>query len=220
MYGRKWHEDELKILRDCYPIGGRRYTQNVLAAEGFSRTLLAIKSKAQAIKIQSGHDGKFKKGQRPINQWAVMDTKSREKIKATWFQKGHLPHNTKHDGAITCRNGYYWIRISLGKWEQLHRHLWKKTHGPIPKGMLITFKDQDSMNCVLENLEMISKKENLRRRHEECGGHAGELLTDGYVRSVLIRRGVDPEVITPAMIETKRLQLILNREIKKNETGN
>jgi len=36
-------------------------------------------------------------------------------------------------------------------------------HGPIPRGMVIIFKDGNSMNCELSNLEMITMKDNMLR---------------------------------------------------------
>lgn len=223
MYG-KWQEEELKILRDCYPIGGRRYTLKVLAAEGYDRTLKAIAAKAKKEGIRTNGDGRYQPGHVPANKGKSMNRATRKKVSRTWFEKSHLPATTLHDGAITKRRDNrgvynYHIRIAKGKWEYLSRHLWKQAHGPIPRNRVITYKDGDPMNCVLENLEMISRQENLRRLHEQSG-YPGAKLSDGYVRGVLIRRGIDPDVITPAMVETKKLQLILNREIKKNETGN
>ncbi len=58
---------------------------------------------------------------------------------------------------------YYYIRISKGKWVLYQRYLWEQIYGSIPKGMLIAFKDNDPLNCALENLEMISRIENLQR---------------------------------------------------------
>lgn len=213
----KWTEKEIQILQECYPIGGRNYTYKVLQASGYHRTPVAISAFAKKHKIKSGYDGRYNKGHTPINKGQIMTQDLREKVKQTWFKKGQLPHNTKHDGAISIRKRYYWIRTSLKKWKQLHRYLWEEANGPIPKGMIITFKDGNSLNCTLENLEMISRQENLRRRQQQSGGHCATHLGAGYVRGVLIRSGIRPEIITPDMIEAKRLQLILKREIQENE---
>lgn len=58
---------------------------------------------------------------------------------------------------------YYYIRISKAKWVLYQRYLWEQKNGKIPKGMLIIFKDKNPLNCVLENLEMISRIENMER---------------------------------------------------------
>jgi hypothetical protein len=84
------------------------------------------------------------------------------------FKKGNLPHNTLEDYAIRPRKYktgrvYYYIRVAVGKWELYHRWLWMQEYGEIPKGHIIVFKDMDSMNCVLDNLELITKAENMKR---------------------------------------------------------
>ncbi len=86
----------------------------------------------------------------------------------TQFKPGNEPHNTKHNGAISIRKDksgrpYKYIRISKGNWELLHRFVWKKHNGEIPKGMLVVFKDGNSLNCSIDNLELISRKENMQR---------------------------------------------------------
>lgn len=93
-----------------------------------------------------------------------------EKTKATRFQKGHLPHNTRHDHAISDRkdkNGrvYRYIRIGLSKWIPYHRYLWEKYNGEIPKGYNVQFKDGNTLNCTIENLYLISRTEQLKNEN-------------------------------------------------------
>lgn len=117
-------------------------------------------------------ESQYKKGRTSHNkgkkQKDYMSKEGLERVKRTRFKKGSVPHNTLHDGAISIRkdkSGHYYryIRISKGKWDLLQREVWRITHGPIPKGMIIVFKDGDSMNCNIENLEMISRSENMKR---------------------------------------------------------
>ncbi|TEB41479.1 HNH endonuclease [Flavobacterium circumlabens] len=95
-----------------------------------------------------------------------------ERTKATRFKKGSSPHNTcEKDGVIRIRtdhkdrNGrqYKWIRISLGKWKQLHVYNWELKNGNVPEGSLVTFKDGDSLNTEIENLELITMEQNMLR---------------------------------------------------------
>ena len=86
----------------------------------------------------------------------------------TQFKKGRLPHNTKEDGVISIRKDKRgvpnkFIRVALRKWEYLSRHTWRQHNGPIPPGHCITFADGDTMNCDIENLLCISRKENMER---------------------------------------------------------
>lgn len=113
-------------------------------------------------------ESRLKKGHIPPNKGKAMSEELREKVKRTWFQKGINPHNTKSDGVITVRRdttgkSYKYIRIKKSKWELLHRHIWMQVYGEIPKDMIISFKDHNSLNCVIENLELITRQENMKR---------------------------------------------------------
>lgn len=118
--------------------------------------------------------GRIKKGSVPPNKGMkpeeYMSSESHERMKATQFKAGHKPHNTKEEkrGVIVSRkdkNGMYYkfIKISDGDWRLYHRMLWEETNGKIPEGHLLVFKDGDTNNVVLENLELITKTENMYR---------------------------------------------------------
>ncbi len=84
--------------------------------------------------------------------------------KKTQFKKGSSPHNTKPDGYIReQKDGYFYIRVGLKKWTSLHRHIWEQANGEIPKGMIPVFKDKNPKNYTLDNLEVISRAENMKR---------------------------------------------------------
>lgn len=143
--------------------------------------------------------------------------------KETQFKKGGEPHNTKPEGAIsirteTMKNGvkrsYQYLRLSKGNWKPLHVHIWEQANGPVVKGIAIVFKDGDTMNCELENLESLTRKE-LRIRNS-----GSTLLTDKYVARMLSGSNTenDPAVYLerPELIELKRTQLKLNRAINEH----
>lgn len=109
----------------------------------------------------------FSKGQVPVNkgkkQEEYMSQEAIERTKATRFQPGHNPHNTSHDYAISWRSHkgkveYYWIRVSKGKWIQLHRFLWELVYGPIPADHLVQFKDGNTRNVRIDNLYLTTRK--------------------------------------------------------------
>lgn len=173
---------------------------------GVSQTVLRTRIRQLQLKIpreiieQRKLDSQLKKGSIPPNKGKKMDAATREKVKHTWFQKGHLPANTLSDGDITIRhehsdrNGgkpYKYIRISKGEWVQLHRHLWEEANGPIPEGMNIVFKDGDTLNCELNNLEMIDNAENMRRN--SIHNYPEELKTNIRLTKKLERKIRDHE---------------------------
>ncbi len=111
---------------------------------------------------------RLKKGNVPPNKGKKMPAHIKAKSAHTWFKKGQLPYNTKHDGHVSVRvdadgRRYYWIRVGLAEWKHLHRKLWEDAHGPVPEGHVVAFKDGNQMHCVLENLECITAAERLRR---------------------------------------------------------
>lgn len=153
---------------------------------------------------------RFPKGHIPANKG---DRGGPSLSPATTFKKGQKPHNTKHDGAVSVRlhrrtkTPYKFIRISAGNWVHLHRHIWEEAHGLVPKGHIVRFKDGDTLNCSLENLEMISWEENIRRTRQ----------MDGYVAMQLSGRdkNLAVELIKhPELLDLKRAQLKLKREIE------
>lgn len=114
--------------------------------------------------LKGGKAFRFKKGDKPWN----FGTKGLTGANKTSFKKGNIPHNTRSDGEISIRpdksgRNYKYIRVCLGKWELYHRYLWEQNNGKIPKGYIVAFKDGDSMNCVIENLELISREQNMAR---------------------------------------------------------
>lgn len=91
-----------------------------------------------------------------------------QRIKQTQFHKGNIPHNTKSDFTISIRPDnrgieYKFIRIKMGEWIPLHRYNWIQVNGPIPTKMKLVFKDENPMNCEIDNLELVSYAELMRR---------------------------------------------------------
>lgn len=129
------------------------------------------------LKEKFKQDSRIKPGATPPNkgkkQSEFMSAEAIERSKVGRFQKGHLPHNavSYKDGDIVTRNShknrndppYKWIRISKSNWKMLHVHNWEKVNGPVSKGCIIVFKNKDTMKCEIDNLEMITRKENMQR---------------------------------------------------------
>ena len=174
--------------------------------------------------------GRFKKGSVPPNK-GVKGWDAGGRSHETRFPKGHLSANTLYDRAITLRHPhkkrhappYFFIRLAPMKWYPLHQFLWEEAHGKQPKGHLVNFIDGNSLNCVLENLQLITRKKNMLRNSGSVN------LSDSYVASMIVKEGrnkVDKEMSNeilnnyPGLIVAKRAQLILNRKIKEHENTN
>lgn len=49
------------------------------------------------------------------------------------------------------------------RWKAVHRINWEAANGPVPRGYIIAFKDGDKLNTSVENLELRSLVDNMRR---------------------------------------------------------
>jgi len=110
--------------------------------------------------LHSGLTGRFQEGHIPPNKGKKGI--SHPNSEKTQFRKGHNPHNKMPIGAITTKaDGYLWKKIGEGsqEWKQLHLLLWEEANGPVPDGCLVSFKDCNKQNCVLDNLMLITKSE-------------------------------------------------------------
>lgn len=129
---------------------------------------------------QRKKDSRFDKGHVPANKGLTIDQymspETAAKVRQTSFKKGHLPHNTINEpGAITIRTygvgkkdkkrnyKIKYIQISLGEWKPLHIHNWESVNGKVPDGFILWFKDQNSLNPEVENLELITRAESMKR---------------------------------------------------------
>lgn len=123
---------------------------------------------------QRKNDTRIKPGNIPKNkgkkQTEFMSAEQILNSSNTRFKKGNIPHNAVNvkDGDVVVRvsrkgNHYKWIRVSLGSWKMYHVHLWEQTYGPIPEGKIVVFKDKNTMNTIIENLECITREELMLR---------------------------------------------------------
>ena len=56
---------------------------------------------------------------------------------------------------------YAYIKIADCNWKLMHRVVWEQHNGPIPRGNIVRFKDGNTMNWDINNLEMISQHNNM-----------------------------------------------------------
>jgi len=173
---------------------------------------------------QRKKDSQLKHGNIPVNkglkQTEYMSPEAIERTKRTRFKKGDIPHNAYNEiGKIVIRQKkdgserYKYICLAVGKWMLYHQYIWRKYHGDIPSGMVIRFKDGDSMNCEISNLECVTLAENLRLNN----------LTDNAIATRLSFSGrgkVDQDMKNlilenyPQLIEIRRQEILLRKELR------
>ncbi len=118
-----------------------------------------------------------------------------EKSKATRFKKGDRPANEMQVGAVVVSSDGYKLRKKQmtgslwERWEFLHRAVWVENNGPIPDGMMVSFRDSNPLNCDIENLMLITKSENAKINRRGLRFEDPD-LTDAAVSMVRLENAV------------------------------
>jgi hypothetical protein len=123
-----------------------------------ARTNLNLSEKGKAHRIQPGNVpwNKGKKG------WCG------EGCEATQFKKGQVPHTWKPLGTErVCRDGYLERKITdlqgVKNYRSVHLIEWESVNGPLPPGHAVIFIDGNKRNFALDNLELVTRAELMRR---------------------------------------------------------
>lgn len=178
---RHWTSEEETKLRELYPD-----TPMPDMAEAFARPYWSIYNKAFALGLKRseaylasehacrlrrddnpGVGSRFKKGQTSWNKGVsyVAGGRSAE----TRFSAGTMPHNHVPVGSerVTCDGIRQRKTHDDGpphrRWKSVHMILWEETHGPVPAGHIVVFKDRNTQNIDIGNLELVTRAENMRR---------------------------------------------------------
>lgn len=173
---RRWTPDEDEILRRRYP---HEPTVDLVPALP-GRTKTSINARAQLLELKktaeylaspaSGRlDGvrgtatRFQKGQVPWSKGRHFDAGGRSA--ETRFKKGAMPHNHVPVGTkVKASIGQWKVKVAEpDEWRFVHRMNWEEANGPIPRGMVLAFKDRNQDNTDLANLELLTRREIMKR---------------------------------------------------------
>lgn len=117
-----------------------------------------------------GAKTRYPKGHVPANKGLRRPGWAPGRMRETQFVKGAKPHTWVPVGTEVVRDGYVWIKVrddltpSRLNWISKHQHLWEQTHGPVPDGHIVRFKDANRAHLVLQNLECVSREEHARTK--------------------------------------------------------
>lgn len=142
------------------------------------------------------------------------------------FKLKQTPEILIKDGSISvqhCRRAtskrpekkYKRIRIN-NEWISLAKYNYEKHFGPVSETQQVTFRDGDSMNCEPENLLLIEKS-TVGKKHLDLFRQS-----DKYI-ALKIAGWNKPELVSEIMkhkklLEVKRLQLTLKKQINERQT--
>ena len=149
---RRWHPEVDGRLRELKDLPDAEIAR--LLGEEFPGefTACSVSDRKCRLGIHSVNDGRFGPGF----------------IGGNRFQKGNIPVGWKPVGTESVReDGFVWVKVKDERyapqrecWKQKHRLLWEEANGPIPEGMVVTFRDGDRSNFSLDNLRLVSMEEN------------------------------------------------------------
>lgn len=172
-YQTRWPQGMYEYIRDnSWGVSSKEMAELVNKKFGTNFTQSWVKSFRQRHGIKSGLTGWYQKGHAPgtkgktLEEICKHDPEKLARVKATQFKKGSRPANELPVGSIVISADGYQLRKKRmegtlwERWELLHRAVWEDNNGPIPDGMIVTFKDGNKLNCDISNLMLISKGEN------------------------------------------------------------
>lgn len=133
----------------------RRFKRNFHSKIGIN----TLKKRRKDLGLHSGLTGRFEKGQESWNKGKRMP--SHPNTKKTQFKKGHRPALYRPVGSERMAvDGYIEVKVAdPGTWRQKHRMVYEEHYGPVPKGHVVMFADQNKLNCHPDNLILASRKQ-------------------------------------------------------------
>lgn len=172
-----WSEVQIKVLQEKYH---NTLAQDIAIEVGrdvksvyFKANAMGLKKDPEFIRENSKSNYKnnpefqkflYYKGHEPANKGQKMPSELYERIKHTFIKKGNTPHNAYKVGyEFTVKDSkgrmYRKIKTSNRRAAFLHRVLWESVNGKIPKGSNVIFKNGDTMDMRIENLECLTNVE-------------------------------------------------------------
>lgn len=175
-----WTKQEESFLKACYPN-----TQAKALAECLGCSLNCIYSKAKLLGLRKspaflaslasgrlingelGKKTRFRPGHVSHNKGKSFYAGGRSVN--TQFKRGNTPHNTLPLGSERfAKDGYLQRKMTETgcpprDWVAVHDLMWIEQHGPIPKGHIVVFRNKDRTDLRMDNFELISRAELMRR---------------------------------------------------------
>ena len=191
-YQKRYPQGMYEFVRDnSWGVSSKEMAEMVNERFGTDFTQTMMKQFRQRHGIKSGCTGWYQKGHPPgtkgktIEEICKNDPEKLERVRATQFRKGHRPANELPVGSVVVNSDGYKLRkrqmegTLWERWEFLHRAVWEEHNGPIPEGMMVTFKDSDRLNCNIENLMLVTRRENSALTRKGLRSEAPDLTEAG-----------------------------------------
>ena len=177
---RLWTKEEIFVLKRRYP-----HEPTADIARDIDRTVKTVYQRAQKLGLRktekylaspaahrldgvNGMGTRFQKGQKAWNKGLHYTPGGR--CREGWFKKGgrspRWPAEDYQVGALRINtDGQLDLKIKEGlrAWYSLARYVWTTERGPIPPAHVIRYRNGDTHDTRIENLELITRAEHLAR---------------------------------------------------------
>jgi hypothetical protein len=203
----KWTTEADAALTRLYPT-----MTNPAIGKLLGRSERAILGRANKLGLRKpvdfSNEGCFKKGLVPWNKGVAFFAGGASV--ATQFQPGdrqgaalrlYQPIGTER----ISKDGYLQRKINddmplQRRWRGVHILLWEAVNGPMPKGHALIFKDGDKKNITLENIELITRADLMRRNsfHQYGKEIASVVQLRGAITRQINKQGKHNEQHHPA----------------------
>lgn len=181
---RRWTDSEIELLTRLYPdtptaeiasklgMSVKRVYSNA-ALLGLKKSDAYLASPA-AYRLRSGDNvgasTRFQKGHTTWNKGMKgLDIGG----KNTRFKPGHRSGKAQElyrpiGAERISKDGYLQRKVNDGmplqkRWRGVHILVWEEANGPLPKGHAVVFKDGNKQHITLDNLELVTRGELMRR---------------------------------------------------------
>lgn len=211
-YHHPWSKEEDRVLRRLFPHHttawvAQQMNRTATSVNARADRLGLRKSAAHLAATQARTNSKlnaagvahrFQKGLIPANKGTRRPGYGPGRMKETQFKKGGLNGQARHNfmpiGSTRLLGGYLYVKVAevpnvpyTVNWLPVHVLEWERVNGrPLPAGHCLLFRDGNRLNVAVENLELITRAENMRRN--SVHNLPKELALVVQLRGALIRQ--------------------------------
>lgn len=147
------------------------------ARMGVHKSRETIAARARELMAMPGHGSRasrFQPGHVPANKGLRRPGYAPGRMASTQFQRGNRPHTWVPVGSHRINgDGYLDLKVndlpgpSNVRWHPVHRLVWERAHGPVPRGHAVVFRPGRRTTVLeeiaLDAVELITRRELMAR---------------------------------------------------------
>lgn len=172
---RKYNDEHLAWIKEGYKnLNIRRLTAAFNKRFKLKVTESSIRACTRNHAFKSGRMGHFQKGQESWNKGMKGLMTGGD---AGFFKPGHMPINHRPLGSerVTV-DGYIEIKVlEPSTWDLKSRVVWRDHNGEIGSNDCIVFSNNNPLDCSIENLRLVTRREHVVMNKNGYSGFTDEL---------------------------------------------